>query len=151
MKSASKYFFVIALLFVVLLNTPALAEEINLDSSKILAVVPVKNGNVDQSVYRQFDKIVPELKKISKSRILKLECRYSGEPNIEKDVENAYRLAAQIERYLRVQHKLELDLWVAVDIAPKTAKSLPVLKIAFFSEDIKKLDAVPVVPRTNEQ
>lgn len=151
MKSVNKYFFVMMLLFVMHSNAPALAEEINLDPTKILAVVPVKNGNVDQSVYRQFDRIVPELKKISKSRILKLECRYSGEPTVEKDVENAYRLAAQIERYLRVQHKLELDLWVAVDIAPKTTKSLPVLKIAFFSEDIKKLDSVPVLPHTNEQ
>lgn len=137
-------------LAVVLLHGHALADEPGLDSTKVLAVVPVKSGKVDQAVYRQFDKLVPELKKISKSRVVKLECRYSGQPDRERDVENAYKLAGRIEKYLRERHKLDLDLWVAIDIS-KTVKPSPVLTIAVFSDDIKKLDSVLIDPKKKEQ
>jgi hypothetical protein len=137
---------IISGLVVVLLHGYASADELSLDVSKTLAVVPVKSGNVDQSVYRQFDRLVPELKKISKDKIVKLECRYSGKPDREQDVENAYKLAGRIEKYLRVRHKLDLDLWVAVDITSKAAQSSPVLTIAVFSDEIKKLDTVLIDP-----
>jgi hypothetical protein len=137
-------------LVVVTLCSYAFADGTSQDTSKVLAVVPVKSGKVDQAVYRQFDKLVPELKKISKGKIVKLECRYSGQPDRERDVENAYKLAGRIEKYLRVRHKLDLDLWVAIDISPKVVQS-PVLTIAVFSDDIKKLDSVLVDPKKKEQ
>ena len=131
---------------VVLFHGYALAGEPDLDVSKILAVVPVKSGKVDKNVYSQFDRLVPELRKISKNKIVKLECRYSGHPDRKQDVENAYKLAGHIEKYLRVRHKLDLDLWVAIDITPKSTKSSPVLTIAVFSDDVKKLDEVLINP-----
>lgn len=134
---------------VVLMQGYALAGEPGLDGSKVLAVVPVKSGNIDQGVYRQFDRLVPELKKKSKNKIVKLECRYSGRSDREQDVENAYKLAGRIERYLRVHHKLDLDLWVAIDMAPISVKTSPVLSIAVFPDDIKKLDAVLIDPPKN--
>ncbi|MEI7817159.1 MAG: hypothetical protein WCI45_08195, partial [Desulfuromonadales bacterium] len=143
--------YIVSILVFVLLHAHTQAGESNIDVSKILAVVPVKSGSLDQSVYRQFDKLVPELKKISNKKIIKLECRYSGQTEREQDVENAYKLAARIERYLRVRHKLDLDLWVAIDITPKSPKSPPVLTIAVFTDDIKKLDAVLINPLKNEQ
>lgn len=149
MRLAKLLSYIISGLVVVLVHGYVLAGEPSLDASKTLAIVPVKSGNVDQSVYRQFDRLVPELKKISGNKIVKLECRYSGQPGRELDVENAYKLAAGIEKYLRVRHKLNLDLWVAIDIKPKPAKSTPVLTIAVFSDDIKKLDAVPNDPAKN--
>lgn len=127
------------------------AEELNLDAAKTIAVVPVKNGTIDQSVYRQFDKLVPELRKMSKKKILKLECRYSGHRDHEQDVESAYKLAARIEKYLRERHKLELDLWVSIDLATKSAKSLPVLTLAVFPEDIKKLDSELINPPKSDR
>lgn len=149
MKRANILNFALSWLFVVLMCGHALAQQVTLDSSKVLAVVPVKSGNVDQNVYRQFDRIVPDLRKIAKNKIVKLECRYSGQPDREQDVENAYKIAARIERYLRVRHKLSLDLWVSLDITPKSSKSSPVLTIAVFSDDVKKLDAVPADPVKN--
>ncbi len=134
-------------MFVVLtLQVYALAYESNQEDSRILAVVPVKSGNVDQSVYRQFDRLVPRLKKISKNKIVKLECRYSGQTGREQDVESAYKLAASIEKYLRVRHKLDLDLWLSINIIQKKVKSSPELTIAVFSDDVKTLDAVLVNP-----
>lgn len=138
-------------LMTVLLYGHAFADGTGPDTSKVLAVVPVKSGKVDQAVYRQFDKLVPELKKISKSKVVKLECRYSGQPGRERDVENAYNLAGRIEKYLRVRHKLDLDLWVSIDISPKSAHSSPVLTIAVFSDEIKKLDSVLIDPKKKEQ
>lgn len=134
---------------VMFLHGYALADGPSLDESKILAVVPVKRGDVDKTVYRQFDRLVPGLRKISKNKIVKLECSYSGRSDREQDVENAYKLAGHIEKYLRVRHKLDLDLWVVIDITSKSAKTSPVLKIAVFSDDIKKLDAVLVDPLIN--
>lgn len=146
MRLANGLNYVVSGLVVILLHGYALAEGPNPDVLKILAVIPVKSGNVDQGVYRQFDRLVPELKKISKNKIVKLECRYSGQPDRKKDVENAYKLAALIEKYLRVRHKLDLDLWVAIDITPKSVKPSPVLTIAVLSDNIKKLDAVLINP-----
>ena len=134
--------------FVVLfMSVSALAvEQQRLDAATVLAVVPVKGGNVDKAVYRQFDRLVPDLKKIAKNKIVKLECRFSGQPEREQDVENAYKIAARIEKYLRVHHKLALDLWVSVDITQKPSNPAPVLTIAVFSDDMKKLDAERVDP-----
>ena len=151
MKFARLFTLLYVGLAIVLSCGHAQADETNPDTAKVLAVVPVKGGKVDQAVYRQFDKLVPELKKISKNKIVKLECRYSGKPDRESDVENAYQLAGRIEKYLRVRHKLDLDLWVAIDISPKSASSSPVLTIAVFSDDIKKLDSVLVDPKKEQQ
>lgn len=126
-----------------------LAQEATLNASRVLIVVPVRTGNVDQSVYRQFDRIVPELKKISKDRIIKLECRYSETPKRERNIVQAYQMASQIEKYLRVRHRLDLDLWITVDVVAKQKKTPPVLTIAVFADDIKRLDAVVIDPKKN--
>lgn len=149
MRFSGCLYYIVSGLVIVFLNGYAFAEGNDPDIAKTLAVVPVKSGKIDQSVYRQFDRLVPELKKISKNKIIKLECRYSGHPDREQDVMNAYNLAARIENYLRVRHKLTLDLWIAIDITPKPAKSLPELTIAVFSDDIKSLDTAQVDPYKN--
>lgn len=147
MKSTRYTSCFVSLFVVLLIYGYAMADGASLGASKILAVVPVKSGNINQSVYRQFDRLVPELKKISRSRIVKLDCSYSGRPDREQDVEKAYKLAASIEKYLRVRHKLDLDLWVAIDVTPRPAKSPPLLTIAVLSDDIKKFDAVLIDPQ----
>lgn len=147
MKLSSYTSCFVSLLVMVFMHGYALADDPNLGSSKILAVVPVKSGNINQSVYRQFDRLVPELKKISRNNIVKLDCRYSGRPDREQDVEKAYKLVANIEKYLRVRHKLDLDLWVAIDVKPKYANSPPLLTIAVLSDDIKKLGTVIIDPQ----
>lgn len=124
----------------------AFAQEDILDNSKVLVVVPVANGTVDKSVLRRFDKLVPELRKISKDKIIKLECRYHGSPSREKDVMSAYQVAGKIEKYLREQHKLELDLWISIRLGSNGAKVVPTLTIAVFADDIKRLDSVEVKP-----
>jgi hypothetical protein len=147
MKFKSSAICVCALLILFCCQTQFVSAESGLDIEKVLAVVPVTGKDVDQSVYKQFDRLVPELRKISKSKIIKLECRYSGRTDRPQDVERAYMLAARIERYLRVRHKLDLDMWVAIDITGKTSKSAPAMTIAVFSDEIKQLDAVPVDPQ----
>lgn len=137
---------IVAGLVGVLMVGSALAEEPKFDVSKILAVIPVKDGIVGKSVFKKFDRIVPDLKKVYKNKVVKLECRYPGQSDREQDLEKAYELAANIEKYLRVKHALDLDLWVTAVVVPKSPKSSPVLTLAVFSDDIKKLDAVLINP-----
>lgn len=137
----------VSVFVIVLIHGYAFAEKLNQDVSKVLAVVPVKNGHIDQNVYRQFDRLVPKLKKISKKQIVKLNCSYTGQPDQEQDVDNAYKLAAIIEKYLRERHKLDLDLWVTIDFAPKSANSSPVLTISVLSEKIKTLNTTGLIPQ----
>lgn len=151
MKSANYLHIIVVGLVLVLMYGSAVADELNQEESVTLAVIPVKNGSVDQKVFRQFDRLVPELVKIPKQKIVKLEYRYSGQPDRELDVENAYNVAASISKYLRVRHKLDLDLWLAIDITPKSGKSSSALTVAVFSDEIKKLNAVPVKPQGIEQ
>jgi hypothetical protein len=124
------------------------AKDISAETSRILATVPVK-GNVDQEVYRQFDRLAPELRRISRDNIIKLECRYSGSPSREKDVLNAYQIAAKIEKYLRTQHNLDLDLWITLQLTVKQPKT-PILTIALFSDEIKQLDSMPITPKSSD-
>lgn len=146
MKSAFFINIFVAGLVVLLFHGYAAAAGTVSDASRTLAVVPVRNGNVDQKVYRQIDRVVPELKNFSKTKIVKLEYSFSGQSDREQEVEGAYHLAARIEKYLRVRHNLDLDLWISIAIRPKSVKSPPVLTLAVFSDDIMKLDAVLVNP-----
>lgn len=149
MKSPWILFCISIVMSVLLLTGYASADEDNLE--RVLAVVPVKNGTIDKSVYRQFDKLVPELRKISKNRVLKLECRYSGLPEQERDVESAYKLASMIEKYFREHHKLEHNMWISVDLAPLADKSTHVLTLAVFSDGINKYDLVRIDPLKRSQ
>ncbi len=117
------------------------AQDSILSTERVLAVVPVK-GAIDQSVYKQFDRLVPELRKIAKDNIVKLQCRYTGRPELEQDVINAYQVAGKIEKYLRNQHKLALDLWITIQMGAKQPKSTSVLTIALLADDIKRLDSI---------
>lgn len=150
MKSNNYVGLIVMGLFLVLMTGIALAEDLSFEETRILAVIPVKNGNIDQKVYRQFDRLVPELVKIPKTKIVKLEYRYYGQADRDMDVENAYNTAARIEKYLRVRHKLDLGLWLAIDITPKSSKTSSALTIAVFNDEIKKLDAVQVNPPKTE-
>lgn len=150
MRSAKVFSSFVAGFLVVLMYGFCFADEADINGSKALVVVPVKSGSVDQGVYRQVDRIVPELKKLYKNQSIKLECRYSGQPGRERDVQNAYMLAARIEKYLRVRHKLKLDMWVAIDIAPQPRNNSPVLTIAVLPDEVKNLNAVPVDPSKND-
>lgn len=135
----------VSMLALLLVNSST-AQDSVLDNSKTLAVIPVAMGSVDQSVYRQVDLLVPELKRISNGNIFKLECRYSGKAEREQDVLKAYQIASRIEKYLRVKHGLGLDLWITVNLDSKQSKSPSVLTIALFAEDIKRLNSSPVAP-----
>jgi hypothetical protein len=146
MRSANYLHIIVIGIILAITSSFAFADELSMEESITLAVIPVKNGNIDQKVYRQFDRLVPELVKIPKKKIVKLEYRYAGQSDRELDVENAYDIAARIAKYLRVRHKLDLDLWLAIDITPKSGKSSSALTVAVFSDEIKKLEAIPVLP-----
>ena len=149
MKTALMILHTVIFVLTLLVGGHSEAREPALQNSKVLAVIPVAKGNIDQSVYRQFDRLVPELKKISNNNIIKLECRYSGQPEREQDVMKAYQLAGKIEKYLREKHKLGLDLWITISLGQKNSKPHPSLTIAVFADDIKNLDTLPVEPKKN--
>ena len=127
------------------------AQDIVSDNSRILAVVPLSKGSINKYVYRKFDALVPELKKISRNSIIKLECRYSGRPEREQDVIKAYQYAGSIAKYLRERHKLALDLWITVNLSEQVPKVLPVITIAVFANDIERPNSIQVEPSRNKQ
>ena len=144
MKSINVVIALILFLMTILLNQYSVAQDIDSDNFRILAVIPVSKGSINKDVYHKFDALVPELKKISRNSIIKLECRYSGKPEREQDVLKAYQLAGRIEKYLREQHKLDLDLWITISLGQKIPKASPVLTIAVFANDIKPLNSIPI-------
>lgn len=146
MKSVVHVIYGIIFLMTVIFCCDSLAQDSLPDTSTVMAVVPVAKGDNDRSVYRRFDRLVPELKKMSRDKIIKLECRYAGLAVLEKDVLNAYQIAARIENYLRVQHKLDLDLWITIRMAEKQTRPSSVLTIAVLADDIKRLNSLPVEP-----
>ncbi len=149
MKMFNYWIYCIIILFSLMFGSISSAQDSMSGNSRVLAVVPVK-GSIDQSVYRQFDRLVPELKRISKNNIVKLECRYSGHPEREQDVVNAYQIAGRIEKYLRLQHKLDLDLWITIQLGAKQPKSSSILTIALLADDIKRLDTIAIDPNKTD-
>lgn len=141
-------FFNILIAFVFLLGVSdtVLAQSVTMDSSKILVVVPLLKGSIDHTVFRKFDKIVPELRSKAHDKIIRLECRYSGNARNEHDVMSAYQVAAKMEKYLREHHKLNLDLWINIKLGPAGVNPSPALTISVFADDIKQLDSTVIVP-----
>jgi hypothetical protein len=117
-----------------------------MDRAKVIGIVPLPKAGVNQDVYRYIDRIVPELKKLPSERIVKLECSYNGLPEQGHDILSAYKIAGRIEKYLREHHKLNLDLWIAAYIDMQARKHPPALTFSVFSDDITKLDKMPLVP-----
>lgn len=146
MKVVNMAIFFILFLLATLFNGYSAAQEPLSDNSRVLAVVPVSKVGIDKDVYRQFDTLAPELQKISKESIIRLDCRYSGKPELEQDVLQAYQLAARIEKYLREQHLLDLDLWISITLEQKTAKALPVFTITVLADEIKRLNTIQIKP-----
>jgi hypothetical protein len=144
MSSANYVICGFALLMTVIFCSESFAQDSILDEATVVAVVPVVKGDVDRRVLRRFDLLVPELKKISRDKIIKLECRYAGQTGRERDVLSAYQIASRIEKYLRVRHKLDLDLWITIRMASKQTKPSPVFTIAVLADDIKRLNSLPV-------
>lgn len=144
MKAGSLSIFAIAMFLTVLATRHSEAGNIVFDNSKVLATVQVARGGIDKKVYNRFDSLVPELKKISRNRVIVLECRYAGKPERELDVVKAYKLAWHIEKYMRERHKLNLDLWITVRQGEKQSKALSELTIAVLADDIKRTGSLPV-------
>lgn len=141
MKAVSLYSIAVLLLLTTSFSRYSAAQESASDSSKVLAVVPVVKGAIDQKVYRHFDRLVPELKKISRNSVVVLECSHSGKPEREQDVVKAFQLAGRIEKYFRERHKLDIDLWVTVRLSQK---ALTALTLTVYAEGIKLTDSTPV-------
>lgn len=146
MNRARHAIYGIVLILTLLVWGVSFAQEPVMDVSTVMAVVPVARGDVDRTVLRRFDGLVPELKKMSRDKIIKLECRYAGQALREQDVLSAYQVATRIEKYLRVQHRLDLDLWITIRMTSKQDRPLSVLTIAVLSDDIKRLNSLPVEP-----
>ncbi len=143
MKAGCLSILAIAMFLTVLASRLSEAGNIVFDNSRVLATVQVARGGIDKKIYNRFDSLVPELKKISRNRVVVLECRYSGKPEREQDVLKAYQLAWHIEKYMRERHKLNLDLWITVRQGEKRTKALPVLTIAVLADDIKRSESLP--------
>lgn len=136
----------VLLLLTVLTGRNSFARDLTFDNMQVLAVVPVTKGSIDQNVYKRFDRLVPELKKISRNSVVVLECRYSGKPEREQDVVKAYQLAGRIEKYMRERHKLDLNIWITVSLSQIKTRTVPVLAISVVADNLRRLDSIPVVP-----
>lgn len=121
-------------------------DKVTADGARILGVVPLQGASVTPVVYRHIDRLVPDLKKLSKDKIVRLECRYNGKSDREQDVLNAYMLAARVDKYLRERHKLDLDLWIATHIGAPVRGKQAALTFAVFADEIGKLDRLPIDP-----
>jgi len=121
-------------------------DKVTTDGARILGVVSLQGASVTPVVYRSIDRLVPDLKKLAKDKIVKLECHYNGKSDREQDVLNAYMLAARVDKYLRERHKLELDLWIATHIGTQARGKQAALTFAVFADEIGKLDRLPVDP-----
>ena len=135
------------LLFILATASPVFADNGTvLDKAKIIGIVPLTKDGVTQNIYRNIDRIVPELKKLPSERIVKLECSYNGLSKREPDVISAYQIAGRVEKYLREHHKLNLDLWIAAYIGMQERQHPPALTFSVFSDNVRHLEKVPVVP-----
>jgi hypothetical protein len=120
------------------------SEEI--DRSTVIGVIPLTSDGITRNVYRRIDRLVPTLRNLSSDGVVKLECRYTGMPEREHDVLNAYKIAGQVEKYLKERHKIKLDIWIAANIGTKSHGNPPALTFSVLPGDVRKLEKLPVHP-----
>lgn len=109
------------------------------ESLTVIGVVPLSTAGVNQDSLHHVDRLVPELRKVSQERVILLECRYSSKSHQERDVLRAFTIAAQVEKYLREHHKLNVELWIAAH--PKHLMGKDALALTFSaSQSYRDLD-----------
>jgi len=84
------------------------------ESLSVVGLVPVSLTGVTSDMYISVDRLVPHLKEYLPERAILLGCTFNGRADSEKDVTRAFAIAAQVERYLREHHKLQVELWLSV-------------------------------------
>lgn len=135
---------VLSLLVIVLYGKEINAVERNTpESVSVIGVVPVSMTGKTQNLYYNIDRLVPELKKIPPERVILLECLYNGRADRKQDVSQAYSVAAQVEKYLREHHNLQVELWLSahptVPVRGKTSE----LTFSVLSQSYWDLDRMP--------
>jgi|GEM_PF-3306482 len=143
LKTASVQISVFCILF---LSGNAIAGENSTNdpiTARVIAVVTLEKPGNTAHILKQVDRIVPELKKISADKIIRLDCNYKGALKRESDVRAAYTAAAKIEKYLRERHKLKLDLWISARLS-RGKSSNPRMVISVLSDEINQYQKLPV-------
>lgn len=113
-------------------------------TARVIGVLTLEKTGASH-VFKQVDRLVPELKKMPSDKIIRLDCSYKGFSNNEKDVRAAYSAAAKIEKYLREHHKLKLDLWISARLN-QGKKGVPRMVISVLSDEINQYQKLPVNP-----
>ena len=116
------------------------AERKTPESVSVIGVVPVSMTGTNQKMYYNIDRLVPELKKIPSERVLLLECLYSSRADLEQDVSQAFSVAAQVEKYLREHHKLQVELWLSAHPTVSVQGNTSELTFSVLSQSYWDLD-----------
>ena len=104
---------VLSLLVMFLCGNEVAAERKASEFVSVIGVVPVSMTGTNHIMYYNIDRLVPELKKIPAERVILLEHLYNARGDREQDVSRAFSVAAQVEKYLREHHKLQVELWLS--------------------------------------
>jgi hypothetical protein len=95
--------------------------------------------SADSSAMRSLDALVPKLKKSGKGKAVRIEGNFAASSRDEK-VKKSLSLAKEVERYLRLKHNLELDLYLTVQddiVAKGNRKSVRIVLYPYDFSEIK--------------
>jgi hypothetical protein len=73
---------------------------------------------LDRHARAQIDRLVPRLIKSGQGKIVRIEGQVAAAPRGGTNVADALLLAMEVEKYLRKQHKLQLDFYLAAGNNP---------------------------------
>lgn len=141
---------VIMITAVLMLVLPGVGRAVESDPEDTLTARIIGEVVLDKSVItpqglKQVDRLVAVLKKMPSDKIIRLDCRYKGDARREADVRAAYTAAARIEKYLRENHKLKLDMWISARMN-QGKKGSPKLVFSILSDEINQYQKLPVNP-----
>ena len=131
---------VLSLLVMFLCGKEVAAERNTSESVSVIGVVPVSMTGTNQKMYYNIDRLVPELKKIPSERVILLECLYNGRADREQDVARAFTVAAEVEKYLREHHKLQVELWLSAHPTVSVQGTASELTFSVLSQSYWDLD-----------
>lgn len=92
----------------------------------------------DIQAKRKIDALVPKLRKVGKGKVIRIEGRFSGRDKDEK-IKKSLIIAKEVEQYLRVKHKLPLDLYIAAQDDIVDNKSGKSVRILVYSADFSEV------------
>lgn len=95
--------------------------------------------NSDGRARHNLDALVPKLILLGKGKVVRIEGYFAPSNSKDEKVKKSLYLAKEVEQYLRIKHKLGLDLYIAAQDDTVDKGNRPSVRILLYPNDFSEI------------